>query len=163
MSESLRLENAEQTELAGARLARAMQFVAPVSACICLEGQLGAGKTTFARGFLRGFGYTGRVPSPTYTLVEPYDCGAYRVYHLDLYRLQDGAELEYLGISEMTEAGSVLLIEWPSRAQNSLPDKDIEVVLQVIPEGRGLTLQQHSRMGAQLTTAFARSATALNP
>jgi tRNA threonylcarbamoyladenosine biosynthesis protein TsaE len=156
--EPLSLISPEQTEAAGASLARAIQAVAPDKLCICLEGELGAGKTTFARGLLRGFGYMGRVPSPTYTLVEPYDVEPYRIYHLDLYRLHDGAELEYLGISEMTDRGSVLLVEWPSRAADALPAKDLEVVLKVSSEGRVLALQSYSPVGADLAAAFARDA-----
>jgi tRNA threonylcarbamoyladenosine biosynthesis protein TsaE len=163
VSESLSLLSPEQTEAAGAWLARAVQSVAPEKVCICLEGDLGAGKTTFARGFLRGFGHTGRVPSPTYTLVEPYDVGDYRIYHLDLYRLHDGAELEYLGISEMTEPGNVLLIEWPSRAADSLPAKDLEVTLKVSSDGRALTLVHHSPLGTELAAAYARSAATSDP
>ena len=163
MSESLSLKSPEQTEAAGAGLARAIQSVAPTTVCICLEGDLGAGKTTFARGFLRGFGYTGRVPSPTYTLVEPYDVGEYQIYHLDLYRLHDGAELEYLGISEMTDPGSVLLIEWPSRAADSLPAKDLEVILKVSSDSRDLSLIHHSAMGAELAVAYARNAVTPDP
>lgn len=155
---TLSLTSAEQTEAAGASLARAIRDVAPDKLCICLEGELGAGKTTFARGLLRGFGHAGRVPSPTYTLVEPYDVESYRIYHLDLYRLHDGAELEYLGISEMTDAGSVLLIEWPSRAADSLPAKDLEVVLKVISEGRSLSILPSGEVGANLVAAFARDA-----
>ena len=156
ISESL--NSPEQTEAAGSRLAGVIQSVVPEKVCICLEGDLGAGKTTFARGFLRGFGHAGRVPSPTYTLVEPYDVGGYSIFHLDLYRLHDGAELEYLGISEMTDSGSVLLVEWPSRAADALPAKDLEIVLKVSSEGRLLTLQYHSPAGADLLAAYARSA-----
>jgi tRNA threonylcarbamoyladenosine biosynthesis protein TsaE len=163
VSESLSLLSPEQTEAAGALLARAIQSVTPEKVCICLEGDLGAGKTTFARGFLRGFGHTGRVPSPTYTLVEPYDVGAYRIYHLDLYRLHDGAELEYLGISEMTDSGNILLIEWPSRAADALPTKDLEVILKVSSDGRALTLRDHSPIGAELAAAYARSAATSGP
>ncbi|MCP4002056.1 MAG: tRNA (adenosine(37)-N6)-threonylcarbamoyltransferase complex ATPase subunit type 1 TsaE [Gammaproteobacteria bacterium] len=160
-SVSLELASAEQTEAAGAVLARVIQQLSPDKLCICLEGELGAGKTTFARGMLRGFGHAGRVPSPTYTLVEPYDVECYQIYHLDLYRLHDGAELEYLGISEMTESGSVLLIEWPSRAADTLPAKDLEVVLKVSSEGRLLSILPSGELGANLLAAFAYDAAAL--
>jgi tRNA threonylcarbamoyladenosine biosynthesis protein TsaE len=155
MSESLMLSDPAMTEAAGAALAKTILEAKPSFVCICLEGELGAGKTTFARGFLRGFGHAGRVPSPTYTLVEPYDLGDYRVCHMDLYRLQDGAELEYLGISEMTEPGHVLLIEWPSRAADSIPDKDMVIKLEVIPEGRELVVEPISERGHSLAAKFA--------
>ena len=149
-SNQLKLVSAEATELAGRRLAAAVLATAPASLCIFLQGELGAGKTTLARGFLRGMGHAGRVPSPTYTLVEPYDCADYRVAHLDLYRLQDGAELEYLGVDELTGPGSLLLIEWPERALNSLPNRDLEITLKVISEGRTLQIEACSPAGTAL-------------
>ena len=84
---------------------------------VALSGDLGAGKTTFARGVLRGLGWTGEVPSPTFTLVQPYDTGP-EVWHVDLYRLNDAAEADALGLFE-TDA--VLLIEWPERLGARLP------------------------------------------
>jgi tRNA threonylcarbamoyladenosine biosynthesis protein TsaE len=154
VSESIILADAAATEAAGSDLAGLINERSPEFLCICLEGELGAGKTTFARGFMRGFGHTGRVPSPTYTLVEPYQCGAYTVCHMDLYRLQDGAELEYLGISEMTGPGHILLIEWPSKAADSIPNKDLQVNLDVCSAGRSLTLQAATPLGEILATAF---------
>ncbi len=99
-------------EALGARLAD----VCTVPMLIFLEGDLGAGKTTLARGFLRGLGHRGAVKSPTYTLIEPYEIDGRKVYHLDLYRVADPAELDYLGLREMLAEEAVLLIEWPERA-----------------------------------------------
>jgi tRNA threonylcarbamoyladenosine biosynthesis protein TsaE len=165
--EPIRLVSADQTEAAAACLAGAIREVAPVELRIHLrihlEGNLGAGKTTFARGLLRALGHAGRVPSPTYTLVEPYECAGYRIYHMDLYRLQDGAELEYLGIDDMSGPGSILLIEWPSRAHGVVKTSDIEVALEVIPEGRALSLAAGSPTGEKLAAAFAGNVAALNP
>ncbi|HJP04856.1 MAG: tRNA (adenosine(37)-N6)-threonylcarbamoyltransferase complex ATPase subunit type 1 TsaE [Chromatiales bacterium] len=141
------LETAAATEAAGAEFAAAVLDSMPDSLCIGLEGDLGAGKTTFARGFIRGFGHTGRVPSPTYTLVEPYDYSDYRIFHLDLYRIEQGAELEYLGLSEMTGPGKLLLVEWPSRACEALPPVDIRIVLKVIPRGRTIEFTALSPAG----------------
>lgn len=154
MSESLTLADAEQTEAAGRRLAEVICGQRPEFLCITLEGELGAGKTTFARGFLRGFGHAGRVPSPTYTLVEPYAVAGFTVCHMDLYRLNDGAELEYLGISEMVGPGHVLLIEWPSRAADAIPNSDLEVTLDILSAGRALNLRAGSPLGEKLLADF---------
>ncbi len=91
------------------------------STVIYLRGQLGAGKTTLVRGFMRGMGYTGAVKSPTYTLVEPYQVGDRRLYHLDLYRVQAAAELAYLGLRELAEGKAITLIEWPERGKVPAP------------------------------------------
>ena len=147
------LADPEATEQAGAALAAAILATGGGQITVTLDGDLGAGKTTFARGFMRGFGHAGRVPSPTYTLVEPYVGAGRRIFHMDLYRLQDGAELHYLGIDEMAGDDVVLLIEWPSRAADSLPDKDVTAQLKVIPEGRSLQLHALSETGAALTRA----------
>jgi len=146
------LTSAAATEAAGAALAAAVANVD--TACIFLHGELGAGKTTFARGFLAGLGHTGRVPSPTYTLVEPYEVSGRCVWHLDLYRLGDGAELEYLGLDEMAGPGAVLLIEWPERGAGYLPNKDLSIKLKVIPEGRSAVLSPFSATGEAILKAF---------
>ncbi|NOR19178.1 MAG: tRNA (adenosine(37)-N6)-threonylcarbamoyltransferase complex ATPase subunit type 1 TsaE [Xanthomonadales bacterium] len=150
MFERLNLSSPEETEVTGRRLAQIIFAAVPDSLCIYLHGELGAGKTTFARGFLRGCGHTGRVPSPTYTLVEPYDCGAYQVFHMDLDRLQDGAELEFLGISDMLHTRSIQLIEWPERGAGGLTDADLQVFLKVIPEGRSCELRAGTPPGENI-------------
>ncbi len=141
------LPDAAATEAAGAAVAAALGESGSVPVAIHLHGELGAGKTTFARGLLRGLGHAGRVPSPTYTLVEPYELAGRQVFHLDLYRLSDPGELEYLGIAEMTGPGAVLLIEWPERGIGAIPNSDLEVLLQVIPQGRAVRLMPHSEVG----------------
>ena len=103
---------------------------------IFLRGDLGAGKTTFSRGFLRGRGYDGSVKSPTYTLVEPYESvPGGPVFHLDLYRLGDTQELAYLGLGDYLSAEGILLIEWPERAEAQLPPATLEISL--TPQGSG--------------------------
>lgn len=109
-------------------------------ALIFLDGDLGAGKTTLVRGFLEGRGYTGRVKSPTYTLIEPYELADGRLYHLDLYRLGHPEELEYLGLREMLEEEAVLLVEWPERGEGWLPEPDLRVSLQYAAEGAARTV-----------------------
>lgn len=92
---------------------------------VALSGDLGAGKTTFARGVLRGLGWAGEVPSPTFTLVQPYDTTP-EVWHVDLYRLNDAVEADALGLFETDAA---LLIEWPERLGARLPPEALRLQL----------------------------------
>jgi tRNA threonylcarbamoyladenosine biosynthesis protein TsaE len=94
---------------------------------IYLEGLLGAGKTTFVRALLKSMGYVGRVKSPTYGLLEHYGVGEMSLLHLDLYRIEDVGELEYLALRDLCTPQTVLLIEWPSRARGAIPEADIVV------------------------------------
>src|SRR5215470_2277797 len=122
------LRTAEETEAFGARLA-GTRPAGNVLATIHLSGDLGAGKTTLARGFLRACGITSAVRSPTYTLVEVYETPGISVVHLDLYRLVDPSELEPLGLREWARPGYVWLLEWPDRGGDRLPFPDLSVVL----------------------------------
>ena len=96
---------------------------------VFLAGELGTGKTTIVRGILAGLGHRGAVRSPTYTLVEPYELGGRAVFHLDLYRLGDPEELEYLGLRDMLSDDNLLLVEWPERGAVALPTADVSVEL----------------------------------
>jgi len=107
---------------------------------IYLQGDLGTGKTTLVRGVLRGFGHAGPVRSPTYTLLEPYELGAMRLYHLDLYRLGDPEELEYLGLRDLLDGRSLLLVEWPERGRGALPTPDLTIRIEHAGEARSLDL-----------------------
>lgn len=117
---------------------------------IFLNGELGAGKTTFTRGFLRGLGYDGKVKSPTYALVEPYTINETFVFHFDFYRLVDAGELEYIGLNEYFTAGAICLIEWPDKAFPFLPSPDLICYLSVKNEGRDLQLEAVSENGKKI-------------
>ncbi len=110
-----------------------------------LFGDLGAGKTTLVRGILRGLGHAGPVRSPTYTLIEPYEHLAPPVYHLDLYRLADPEELEWLGYRDLASGEALVLVEWPERGGERLGPSRLDVQLQ--PEGEGRRLELACRDG----------------
>ncbi|MGB0867698.1 MAG: tRNA (adenosine(37)-N6)-threonylcarbamoyltransferase complex ATPase subunit type 1 TsaE [Granulosicoccaceae bacterium] len=120
------------TEALGAELGA--QFKAPTF--VHLEGDLGAGKSTFARGMLRSWGVTGPVRSPTYTLIETYDTEQGTVHHLDLYRLGDSEELYYLGLEDLLTQDAVWLIEWPALGEDVLPPPDWHVAMDYSGEQR---------------------------
>ena len=114
---------------------------------ITLSGPLGAGKTTLARGVLRGLGYEGRVKSPTYSLVELYELSRLDLYHFDFYRFADPAELIESGLQEAFNASNVCIVEWAERAAGLLPVADLEVDLQVADGGRRARLSAHTEDG----------------
>ena len=124
---TLALASAEDTTALGAAIASA--FSGRAGAVIYLSGPLGAGKTTVARGLLRALGVRGAIRSPTYTLLEPYDCAGHTLVHLDLYRLKDATELEPLGLRDYPPERCWWLIEWPERAASRLPPADLAVTL----------------------------------
>lgn len=96
---------------------------------ILLSGELGAGKTTFARALLGALGVASRVKSPTYSLIESYSIGDLAVHHLDLYRIADPGELEWLGIADLVAQPHLMLIEWPERGGGALPPADLSIAL----------------------------------
>ena len=121
------------TEVLARRLAAAMP---PRTAglTLLLRGDLGAGKSTFARALIRSLGHSGAVPSPTYTLVEPYDLPGGTVYHVDLYRVSSEDELRYLGWTELDDGFRI--VEWPDRAPGIMASADISVEFEYEAPGR---------------------------
>jgi len=140
--------SAEETESFGARLARARGQAGNTLAVVYLTGDLGAGKTTLARGFLHALGVAGAVRSPTYTLVEIYETDALTALHLDLYRLSDPAELDNLGLREWARAGHLWLIEWPERGADRLPAADLIVRLTAGDGGHDIDVSARTALGS---------------
>ncbi len=119
----------------------------PAGFNLYLQGELGAGKTTFVRGALRGLGYQGIVKSPTYTLVEYYRIGKRDIYHLDLYRLDTATELEDIGFRDYFDGLAICLVEWPERGRGSLPDPDLLIDIGVDRMQRDLNCHAHTAAG----------------
>ncbi len=114
---------------------------------IYLVGELGAGKTTLARGVLRGLDYQGRVKSPTFTLVEVYEDSRLYLYHFDFYRFIDPQEFNESGFREYFNPQAVCLVEWPEKAEG-LPPADLRIVLHVAGTGRNVSIFADSEAGA---------------
>ena len=117
---------------------------------IYLEGELGAGKTSFCRAFIQALGVTGRIKSPTYTLVEPYETGRWRIFHFDLYRLSDPEELEFIGIRDYFQADCLCLIEWPEKGAGLLAPADLQISIEFSDNGRTISLHGLSEQGIRL-------------
>lgn len=139
---------AEETEAFGAKLASTRPGRSDLFAVVYLTGDLGAGKTTLTRGFLRALGVVGAVRSPTYTLVEIYELAGATAVHLDLYRLSDPAELDNLGLREWASAGHLWLIEWPERGTDRLPGADLIVTLTAGASGHDIEVSGASPQGS---------------
>lgn len=135
--------DAAATEALGAALAGG---VAP-GRVLHLKGDLGSGKTTLVRGLLNGVGYPGRVKSPTYTLVEPYEVSSLHFYHFDFYRLRDKTEWLSSGFREYFAPGAFCVVEWPEKAGPSLPPPDLEIHLHHAGNARRAELRSHTPSG----------------
>ncbi|HZF27458.1 MAG TPA: tRNA (adenosine(37)-N6)-threonylcarbamoyltransferase complex ATPase subunit type 1 TsaE [Steroidobacteraceae bacterium] len=142
----------------GASLAAALDYPSDAPLVIGLQGELGAGKTTLVRGFLRALGITGTVRSPTFTLFESYSVAPLEISHLDLYRVQSAQEIEALGVRELLEPGRVFLIEWPERGQGALPLADLEIHLSVADPGRRIAIRALSTAGKRVLSRLTQAA-----
>ena len=114
---------------------------------IYLSGDLGAGKTTFARGLLHALGVTERVKSPTYTLVEPYTISSLYLYHFDFYRLRYTDEWVDAGFRDYFNGAAVCLVEWPEKAGGQLPAPDVTIEMAVAGDGRSITITAETEAG----------------
>ena len=140
----INLPDAAATAALGKALA---EGVAP-GRVLYLRGDLGAGKTNLVRGMLRALGYAGRVKSPTYTLVEPYELSSLHFYHFDFYRLKDRSEWGSSGFRDYFNPHAFCVVEWPEKAGEVLPPPDLEVALQFSGEGRKASLAARTAAGA---------------
>lgn len=143
----MELQDAAATEELGKSLAASL----PADSAgwmILLQGELGAGKSTLARSMIRAMGHEGSVPSPTYTLVEPYALGDKTVYHVDLYRIADASELEFLAWSDLRDG--LLLIEWPERVESLSGQADLLIDLAYKDEGRIAEVSGVSERGRKM-------------
>ncbi|MGP1615985.1 MAG: tRNA (adenosine(37)-N6)-threonylcarbamoyltransferase complex ATPase subunit type 1 TsaE [Pollutimonas bauzanensis] len=122
---------------------------------IHLRGDLGAGKTSFARAFLRAAGITGRIKSPSYALLESYNLSNLYFYHLDFYRFSDPREWLDAGFRDILQKRAVVLIEWPEQAGDLLPPPDLDINLEYADNGRHASLTAHSNKGKLWLTTLA--------
>ena len=122
--------SAAQTQALGAALAAQLE----PDDVLLLLGDMGAGKSEFTRGLARGLGVTGYVTSPTFTIMQLHDSGRLPLYHFDWYRLSDVEELYELSMDEYLHAGGVAVIEWPSRAEEAIPDTYLEVSIEPVDD-----------------------------
>lgn len=141
-----------QSEAATLALAARLAGLLHGGMVVFLQGDLGAGKTTFCRGLIQALGHPGAVKSPTYTLVEPYQLAGLQVYHFDLYRLHDPEELEFMGIRDYFNPNSLCLIEWPERGAGYLPQADLQLQLTQQGELRNVQLGAGSQAGSKIIT-----------
>ncbi|MCD2448946.1 tRNA (adenosine(37)-N6)-threonylcarbamoyltransferase complex ATPase subunit type 1 TsaE [Methylicorpusculum oleiharenae] len=131
------LQDTEATEAAGADLWPLL----PKKCIVYLQGELGAGKTTFVRGLLRAAGYQGVVKSPTYTVVEEYLTSDRTLFHFDLYRIRDPEELIWMGIEDYLAQEAVCLFEWPEMGLGILPEADLLIRLDLLAQGRSMQME----------------------
>lgn len=150
MRVKLAVPSVAEMEALGARLARGIDKVH----LLYLHGALGTGKTTLVRGILRALGHGGLVKSPTFTLVEPYSFDGLIVYHIDLYRVSDPEELEFLGFRDYLESESVCLVEWAERGVEKLPSPDLDVMIQNVDDTRTVELESYSDRGTELLSGL---------
>lgn len=122
--------SARETRALGSRLAAMLR----PGDTVVLQGELGAGKSEFARGIARGLGIAGPVPSPSFTILNAYDEGKIPLYHFDWYRIQDAEEISEMGMEEQIGGDGIALIEWSERAPEAVPEKHLQVNIRALDE-----------------------------
>jgi tRNA threonylcarbamoyladenosine biosynthesis protein TsaE len=147
---SWQLINEIATVTLGAKLARVLEG----GLVIYLHGELGAGKTSFARALLAALGVGERIKSPTYSLVEGYQAHGQSAWHLDLYRIADPGELEWLGLDALADPAAVILVEWPERGLGALPAPDVDVELAYDGPGRKALFRARTARGERALSAL---------
>ncbi|MGF7184273.1 tRNA threonylcarbamoyladenosine biosynthesis protein TsaE [Desulfitispora alkaliphila] len=131
-----------KTEEDTGKLAKFMGKIVKAGFVITLSGDLGAGKTTFAKGFARGMGVEDVVTSPTFTIVNEYEGKYFALYHFDVYRLDDASELEEIGYEEyFYSSQAVTLIEWPERVKELIPDEHLRVKIDLVDNGSSRVIE----------------------
>jgi tRNA threonylcarbamoyladenosine biosynthesis protein TsaE len=154
---TLKLADEQATLKLGADFARSLN----AGMNVYLHGDLGAGKTTLVRGVIHGLGFVGKVKSPTYTLVEPYQIfinqAEINLYHFDLYRFVDEDEWDAAGFRDYFNPNAVCLIEWSDKAGSLIPQADIDVYLELVGEGRSACLIANTIAGKKCLEQFLES------
>jgi tRNA threonylcarbamoyladenosine biosynthesis protein TsaE len=144
-------------DIATVAMGKRVAAIIEQGAVIYLHGDLGAGKTTFTRGVVQGFGHTGKVKSPTYTLVEPYELNQGNVYHFDLYRLGDPEELEYMGIRDYFSPQAICVVEWPEKGGEFIPVPDLDITLSYVGDERNIVISSASERGEAIIKKLNKS------
>lgn len=144
-------------EAATVALGRLLAGILEGHGLVTLQGNLGGGKTTLCRGLIQAMGHTGKVKSPTYTLVEPYELPQGKVLHYDLYRLADPGDIEFLGMRDFLDGDTLTLVEWPERAGEHLPPAELALSLSVHEGGRLLSWRAMGPRAEQLGTALRKA------
>ncbi len=121
---------------------------------VYLRGPLGAGKTTLVRAVLQTLGYAGRVKSPTYTLIEPYEVAGLHLRHFDLYRFRGAAEWEDSGFRDEFDGHNICLVEWPEQAAGLLPPADISLTFEILQDDREIMLHAYTDVGQKCLNAL---------
>jgi tRNA threonylcarbamoyladenosine biosynthesis protein TsaE len=145
----LNLPDSGATEVLGRALAGALPDTASMGAVVYLQGELGTGKTTTARSLLHALGVTGKVRSPTYTLIDTYVLPAITCVHIDLYRVHSKTEVEELAIRDLTGPGSLMLIEWPEKGEGVIPAAHLIIALEYADDARRVAVSGSSALGCE--------------